>query len=145
MRQRFAAKDVGFALHLLQFTGTELRRQDFSMDFDFQLIGGGLANLAQSFVMSRGDVDGTFPRLSGAREVVIHDPAFGNGGVRRVHQIAIDPESDASLEHPLVKRETELGSLAPYMLIPIGGNPYAADLVTDYWAPVRALIRAALT
>jgi hypothetical protein len=145
LRQRLAAKDVGFAVHLLQFALGELNNHGFGTDFDFQLIAGGLGNLVQAFIGSRGDVDATFPQLSGARELVIHDPAFGDGGVRRAHQIAIDPGDDPTLDNPLVKRETELGSLAPYMLIPIGGNPYASDLVTDYWAPVRALVRTILS
>jgi hypothetical protein len=40
-----------------------------------------------------------------------------------------------------VKQEIQMGSLAPYMLIPIGGNPYASDLVNDYWSAVRRLVR----
>jgi hypothetical protein len=31
------------------------------------------------------------------------------------------------------------------MLVPISGNPYAADLVTDYWTSVRVLIASTLT
>jgi hypothetical protein len=47
-------------------------------------------------------------------------------------------------DNPLVKEEIALGSLAPYMLIPLGGNPYSSDLVNDYWGSVRSLVRTTL-
>jgi len=143
-RQRLAAKDAGFALSLVRFAVGELQNQDLSVDFDFKLITAGLGNLAGTFVGSGGDVDASFPQLSGARELVVHEAAFGDGGVRRVHQIAREPDQDGVADSPLVKEEIQMGSLAPYMLIPIGGNPYAADLVSDYWGSVRQLVRATL-
>lgn len=138
-RERFAAHDVGFALNLAKFSVGELRGQDLSSDFDFGLLSNGLSGLAQSFLTARGDVDATFPQLGSGRELVIHDLAFGDGGVRRVHYMALDPDGS---ESPLVAQEIAMGSLAPYMLIPQGGNPYAEDLVRDYWSSVRTLIRA---
>jgi hypothetical protein len=143
-RQRLAARDTGFALNLVRFSVGELQKQDLSVDFEFKLITGGLANLARTFVGSGGDVDASFPQLSGARELVVHEAAFGDGGVRRVHQIAREPDQDGIADSPQVKQEIQMGSLAPYMLIPLGGNPYAADLVDDYWASVRQLVRVTL-
>ena len=142
VRQRFAAKDAGFALNLVRFSLGELHDQDLTSDFDFQLIAGGLANLAQAFIGSRGDVDATFPQLSSARELVVHDEAFGDGGVRRVHHMATLPDDHGVPDNALIKQEIQMGSLAPYMLIPIGGNPYASDLVTDYWSAVRSLVKS---
>jgi hypothetical protein len=139
IRQRFSARNAGFALTLARFLLGELKDQDLVTDFDFQLMSGGLAHLAQAFVASFGDVDASFPQLGSARELVIHDAAFGDGGVRRVHYMATQPE-DA--DNSLVKYEIQIGSLAPYMLIPVGGNPYASDLVKDYWGSVRQLVRA---
>jgi hypothetical protein len=143
-RQRLTARDAGFVLNLVRFSVGELQNQDLSVDFDFKLISGGLGNLARAFIGSRGDVDASFPQLSGARELVVHEEAFGDGGVRRVHQIAREPDQNGTPDSPLVKEEIQMGSLAPYMLIPIGGNPYATDLVADYWASVRQLVRATL-
>jgi LytR_cpsA_psr family len=139
IRQRFADRDAGFALSLGGFMLGELKDQNLITDFDFQLVSGGLAQLAQAFVTSFGDVDASFPQLGSARELVIHDPAFGDGGVRRVHYMATQPEA---ADNELVRNEIQMGSLAPYMLIPVGGNPYASDLVADYWGAVRQLIRA---
>ena len=56
-----------------------------------------------------------------------------------MHYIATQPE-DA--DNSFVKTEIQMGSLAPYMLIPVGGNPYASDLVKDYWGAVRQLVSA---
>ena len=117
----------------------ELKDQNLVTDFDFELVSGGFAQLAQAFVTSLGEVDASFPQLGSARELVIHDPAFGDGGVRRVHYMATQPEDT---DNPLVKSEIEMGSLAPYMLIPVGGNPYASDLVAEYWGAVRQLVKA---
>jgi hypothetical protein len=143
--ERFGARDVGFALNLVRFSVGELRNADLSTDFDFSLVTDGLGALAQAFVTNRGDVDTSFPQLGSGRELVVHDEAFGDGGVRRVHYMALQPDANGVSENPLVAEEIQLGSLAPYMLIPPGGNPYAEDLITDYWGPVRSLIRARLT
>jgi hypothetical protein len=51
------------------------------------------------------------------------------------------PDDHGQADNPLVKEELRMGSLGPYMLIPIGGNPYADDLVSDYWQSVRQLVR----
>jgi hypothetical protein len=144
VRQRFAAKDVGFALNLARFSLGELKNGDLDSDFDFELIAGGLGRLAQAFVASGGDVDATFPHVGTARGLVVHDEAFGDGGVRRVHHMAAVPDDRGLPDHPLVKEEMRLGSLAPYMLVPIGGNPYATDLVGDYWSSVRELVKTTL-
>ena len=140
-RERFAHDDAGFALNLVRFSFSELTNKDLDSDFDFQLVTSGLAQLAQAFITAGGDVDASFPQLGGARELVVHDPSFGDGGVRRVHYMATAP---IPADNPLVLQEIALGSLAPYMLIPLGGNPYATDLVADYWGSVRALIQATL-
>jgi hypothetical protein len=143
-RQHMAAHDAGFALNLARFSLDELRNQDLTSDFDLQLLTGGLGSIATSFVTSRGSVDATFPQLGSGRELVIHDEAFGDGGVRRVHYMALDPNGYGIADSANVTQEIALGSLAPYMLIPLGGNPYSEDLVTDYWGSVRSLIRQRL-
>jgi hypothetical protein len=144
VRQKFAARDVGFALRLLRFSLGELKDQNLSSDFDFQLVAGGLSNLANAFVTNRGEADATFPQLGGARELVVHDEAFGDGGVRRVHHMSAISDDHGIADNALVKEEMRIGSLAPYMLIPVGGNPYSSDLVNDYWGSVRTLVSTML-
>ncbi len=61
-----------------------------------------------------------------------------------MHQIAREPDQDGIADSAQVKEEIQIGSLAPYMLIPIGGNPYAADLIDDYWTSVRQLVKTTL-
>ena len=145
VRQRIAARDVGFLLNLVRFAAAESGGQDLSTDFDLQLMLGGVSRMAQTFVTGHGDVHTEFPQLSASRQVVVHDPSFGDGGVRRVHAIEADLDDPSSPDDPLVQEEVRMGSLAPYMLIPVGGNPYAADLIAGYWPSVRQLVRGVLT
>jgi hypothetical protein len=144
VREHLEARDSGFALNLVRFLLGELKSGDLNSDFDFQLVGGGLGSLAQAFIVAGGNVDQRFPQLGAARELVVHDKDYGDGGVRRVRRIETNPDDEGIADQPVVKHEIQLGSLAPYMLIPIGGNPYAADLVDDYWTSVRTLIKSSL-
>jgi hypothetical protein len=145
VRQRIGAGDVGFLVSLARFAASEATNQDLRTDFDLQLVLGGLSHMAQTFVVGGGDVHTEFPQLGASRQLVVHDPSFGDGGVRRVHAIEADLGDPSSPDDPLVQEEVRLGSLAPYMLIPVGGNPYASDLVTGYWTSVRQLVRDTLT
>jgi anionic cell wall polymer biosynthesis LytR-Cps2A-Psr (LCP) family protein len=143
-RQRLGARDAGFTLGLARFALDELNRDDLQSDFDIGLLTGSLASMSQALVTSRGQVDASFPQLGNSRELVIHDEAFGDGGVRRVHHMASIPDDQGQPDDDSVKAEIAMGSLAPYMLVPISGNPYAADVVNDYWRSVRALISTTL-
>jgi hypothetical protein len=144
-RQRLGARDVGFTLGLARFTLDELNRDDLQSDFDIGLLTGSLGTMSQAFVTSRGQVDAAFPQLGNSRELVIHDEAYGDGGVRRVHHMASTPDDQGQPDDDSVKAEIAMGSLAPYMLVPISGNPYATDVVNDYWRSVRALVASTLT
>jgi hypothetical protein len=144
IRQRLETKDAGFAFNMLHFLGSELSSQDLSSDFDFQLIAGGLASLAGGLITNGGNFDQIFPQIGAARELVVHDLSYGDGGVRRVHSLVTNPDDGGIPDQPVVEQEIRLGSLAPYMLIPVGGNPYATDLVTDYWTSVRSLVKSRL-
>jgi hypothetical protein len=145
VRERIGAHDVGFLLNLVRFAAAERSSQDLTTDFDLQLMLGGVSRMAQTFVTGHGDVHTEFPQLSSSRQLVVHDPSFGDGGVRRVHAIEADLDDPSSPDDPLVQEEVRMGSLAPYMLIPVGGNPYAADLIAGYWPSVRQLVRGVLT
>lgn len=144
-RQKLASKDAGFVFNLLRFSLGELRGQNLATDFDFGLVAGGLGRVAQAFVRTRGNVDATFPGFGAARQLVIHDEVFGDGGVRRVHRIRDQPDSQGIPDHPLVKWEVRGRHLPPHLLIPIGSNPYAEDLVGEYWRSVRVLVRRTLS
>jgi anionic cell wall polymer biosynthesis LytR-Cps2A-Psr (LCP) family protein len=144
-RERLRARDVGFTLGLARFALDELNREDLQSDFDLGLLTGSLGNMSQALLTSRGQVETSFPQLGNSRELVVHDESFGDGGVRRVHHMASTPDDHGQRDDDSVKTEIAMGSLAPYMLVPISGNPYAADVVTDYWQSVRALIASTLT
>jgi hypothetical protein len=143
-RQRLATHDAAFVLNIARFGLAELRSQDLASDFDLNLVTDGLGSLAQAFIASRGDVDATFPQLGFGRELVIHDEAFGDGGVRRVHYMALMPNQFGVTDAASVTTEIQMGSLAPYMLIPLGGDAYASDLIAGYWSSVRTLIGSRL-
>lgn len=143
-REKLASKDAGFVAKLLGFAISEFRSQNLITDFNFALITNGLSRVAYAFLYNRGNVDATFPQFNAARMLVVHDDSFGDGGVRRVHRIMEYPDDHGIRDDPLIKREIQLNAIPPYMLIPIGGNPYAEDLVSDYWFSVRELIKTTL-
>lgn len=70
------------------------------------------------------------------RSIYVVDPAHGEGGVRWV-------EGDA-IENPVAKKDIETG-VYPHLAyeVPSGSNPYG-DLVTEYWGPVRSLVKSTL-
>jgi hypothetical protein len=101
--------------------------------------------------VAAGDIaPGKLPSVGGSTNLqrgnlVIHDPFFGDGGVLRVHNIR---DNVLSAAHPTIQQEVLTGILSPpdlgWMLIPPGGDPYAQDLIRDYWGAVRARVREAL-
>ncbi|GAC1329459.1 MAG: hypothetical protein NVSMB2_28490 [Chloroflexota bacterium] len=142
-KQRFADKDAGFLFGASRFMVQEFSNQDIRMDFDLAVIPNGLVRLAQTLLVSGGDLDTSVPSIASGRQLIVHDKYYGDGGVRRVHNIASAPDEEGP-DNPIVKAELAQGILPPNMLIPVGGDPYAHDLVTGYWASVRALVRASL-
>lgn len=70
------------------------------------------------------------------RSIYVVDPSDGDGGVRWV-------EGDA-IENPIAKKDIESG-VYPHLAfeVPSGSNPYG-DLVTEYWGPVRSLVKSTL-
>jgi hypothetical protein len=71
------------------------------------------------------------------RTLYVVDPASGDGGVQWVQANAND--------NPITQRdisEHRYGELA--MEVPYHGDPYAPDLVANYWPDVRKLIAARL-
>lgn len=73
------------------------------------------------------------PRIDRSRYIV--DPQSGDGGVRWA-------QSDATV-NPVAQKDIDAGVYGAGGLgvaVPLDGNPYG-DLVTGYWASVRALVR----
>ena len=64
----------------------------------------------------------------------------------RVHNIR---DNIMGAAHPTIQREVTSGILSSqevaWMLIPPGGDPYAQDLIRDYWGSVREFIGKRLT
>lgn len=66
------------------------------------------------------------------KEIYLVDSAHGQGGVRWVMG---DP-------NPITRRDVARGVYKDLATeVPIGGNPYAEDLVTGYWSSVRETIK----
>jgi hypothetical protein len=137
-------RDVGFVIHLSALLARSLAVGDLQLNFDQTLLLNGLNEVAHRLLTNRDDVELRIPRLLADHQLVVHDLAFGDGGVRRVHAISDDIAIDGHLDHPFVQEEVRGGYLPLWMLIPMGGNPYAADLVHDYWFSVRSLVATTL-
>ncbi|MCL4535847.1 MAG: LCP family protein [Bacteroidetes bacterium] len=69
------------------------------------------------------------------KTIYVVDKRQGDGGVRWVK----------GNDDPLIQEEFDKGFyLDRNMEVPVGGNPYADDLIEGYWASVRALVRSSL-
>lgn len=114
--------------------------------FDRQFWLGEFAEHVVDGNIAPGKVPSTSTSMNLQRSnLVIHDPYFGNGGVLRVHNIR---DNVLSAAHPTIQQEVMTGILSNpelgWMLIPPGGDPYAQNLIRDYWGPVRERVRQAL-
>jgi len=145
MQDALCHRDVGFIIHLSALLARSLAVGDLQLNFDQTLLLDGLNAVARRLISNPDDRELGIPRLQPEHELVVHDPVFGDGGVRRVHAIVDDLAEGVQIDDPRVQAEVRLGSLPPWMLIPVGGNPYAEDLVGDYWFAVRSLVATALT
>jgi hypothetical protein len=67
------------------------------------------------------------------KTIYIVDPASGDGGVQWVRANAHT--------NPITRQDMESGKYGDLaMEVPYNGDPYAKDLVTHYWADVRAIV-----
>jgi len=138
-------RDVGFIIRLSALLARSLAVGDLQLNFDQTLLLDGLSGVARRLILNPDDRELGIPRLLPEHQLVVHDPVFGDGGVRRVHAIAEDMADGGQLDDPRVQAEVRLGSLPSWMLVPVGGNPYTDDLVGDYWFAVRSLVATSLS
>lgn len=77
--------------------------------------------------------------------MVVHDKAFGNGSVTRVHNLRVYPNEENRHDSAKIKQEVAKNLLPDWMLIPDGGNPDAQDLISEYWQSVRRMVKKTLS
>ncbi len=142
-----AKKDPLFMIKVLNFIKGEIDSKNIQTDFDTNLLSrswqflGGLAG-AFGKSLAAGKVESHTPEINKNQMHVFHDPFFGDGGVIRVHNIKDNP--DIQRDNPTVIKEAQQGKLPDWMLIPTKGNPYASDLVKDYWQSTRQIVKQTL-
>ncbi|MBI4057748.1 LCP family protein [Candidatus Microgenomates bacterium] len=134
----------GFWFEMLKFLNKKRKEQDINYDFDSKsLLMGNIGDLARIgfTLIIRGDTSNSFPDTN--KTVYVVDLCCGDGGVQWVPA--------AAENNPIIAREVREGFYGrsgfgdPYAFeIPLGGNPYAEDLVTGYWKSVRNRIKELL-
>jgi len=129
------ATDIGFLGRAAVFFGGNVANESIAYDFDLRtLLVDNLRGLMADIRASAADE--SMPEV--ARTMYVVDPASGDGGVQWVQANTVD--------NPVTRRdvaEHRYGELA--MEVPYHGDPYAADLVANYWPDVRNLIAKRLT
>jgi hypothetical protein len=110
------------------FLNSALGDGTVAFDFDARaMLGDTFGNL-----LGGSDEHAAQPHV--ARTIYVVDPASGDGSVEWVRANAVI--------NSITRRDVEehrYGDLA--MEVPYHGNPYAPDLVTQYWSEVRTLTR----
>ena len=129
------------------FMDKKIADKDILFDFDPNLLDNslkGLVNLATKAFLNLGNVDFTLPYQDEKQEVVFHDPFFGDGGVARIHNLRTQI-TQRNMATETVRKEADEKEMPDWMLIPDGGDPYAKDLVKNYWGSVRKLVKEKLS
>jgi hypothetical protein len=127
-----------------EFLVRETSKQNATPDFDFSLVRDGLLDGVRLFLANKADVNTFVPEVDAGQEIVVHDILFGDGGVRRVHQVISYPDAYNVPDNSTLRAEAQLGYLPMWLLVPIGGDPLSLNYVDDYWGSVRDAVRAAL-
>ena len=141
-------KDPLFMFAILNFAKKQIDSKNIEADFDTDLLNrgwqflGGLAG-ALGKALSTGKIESKPPEINKHQQHVFHDPYFGDGGVTRTHNIKNTPGLER--DNPVVIEEAQHEKLPGWMLIPVNGNPKAANLVKDYWQTPRRLVKEALS
>ncbi|MBI5030587.1 MAG: LCP family protein [Chloroflexi bacterium] len=129
--------DPKFWLSISAFVTKQLITGGVAYDFDpVPLVVNNLRETASSVGKLTQSTSHEIRMPTIRRSIYVVDPAHGEGGVRWV-------EGDA-LENPIAKKDIETG-VYPHLAyeVPSGANPYG-DLVTEYWGPVRSLVKSTL-
>lgn len=138
-----------FLLTLINFIKQKESTKELRVDFDLSLLNrgaqlmGGLVNAVGQLIKGREIAETNLPEMDPNKQLVFHDAYFGDGGVTRVHNIK-NVRDPLRVDHPKVLDDIRNDLLPPWMLIPNGGNPYAKDLVNEYWQSVRKMVKEKL-
>ena len=135
------SSDPLFWLNAGKFTAGEIKSGMLAYDFDQTAliknqIGDVAINLGKYAAADKSQKSSglNFPRFNKRKYIV--DIAQGDGGVRWV---------GPTVDDAYIRADIKAGVYANYdMEVPYGGNPYAADLASDYWCSTRSLIQTAL-
>lgn len=139
-----------FMKKVQDFIGGHVGDKSVQMDFDISLINNansvlqGLINTALARFSGGRDIQMAIPESDPRKELVVHDPYFGdeNSGVVRWHNILNNNENIE--EDPRYKKLFDEGRINNWMLFPDGGDPNASDLIEGYYKPIRKGVRATL-
>jgi hypothetical protein len=133
-------KDYQFWLKLSTFIGSEMISGSIVYDFDpVALIVNNIGNTTASLQRARAPASDamtrSMPRIDRSKYIV--DSAHGDGGVQWVNANAVD--------NPITQKDIDAGMYKPIDFeVPLNANPYG-DLVTEYWASVRQLVKHSLS
>ena len=138
--------DVSFDLRLLRFLKAKLDSGELAYDSESIDIKGLLFNnfgVFLSGLLKPGSSSSEIPEFD--KGIYVVDPAHGDGGVMWVRaQARINQSIRQEIDSGYYER-LRAGGGDPYAFeIPIGGNPYAEDLVNGYWKSVRQLVKSRL-
>ncbi|MDP3888435.1 MAG: LCP family protein [bacterium] len=132
--------DPRFWLNLKDFLEKATAEKRLALDFNMQdLLLGNLASVGDLFGNALkaklfGEDLSFMPQIN--KNVYIVDRSQGDGGVSWVK----------GSQNPLTQQEYASGFYTdPNMEIPGGGNPYAEDLINDYWKTIREKVKELLT
>lgn len=127
----------------------ERRDKNLELEFDPNLLAkafDGMLKVTDRLLGNLGqNIELIVPEIDKSREIIFHDPYFGDGGVTRVHNILNFPNAGGRTDNPRILEEVRAQSLPAWMLIPDGGNPYSDDLIRDYWQATRSMVKQKLT
>ncbi len=147
-RQMSLFEKVTYLNSIKSLIEVELGNKNVEMEFDPNLISkafDGIFAIAGRFLGNLGqNIELTIPEIDESKQLVFHDPFFGDGAITRVHNIYNHPNSDGRIDNPKILEEVRKRQLPDWMLIPDGGNPYSNDLVRDYWQSTRRAVARVL-
>jgi hypothetical protein len=127
--------DVLFWWRALHFLNHETGNGSVAYDFDVKsLLVNNINDIFGSLRMALETEESpasAMPEIE--KTIYIVDPASGDGGVQWVRANAHT--------NPITRQDMESGKYGDLaMEVPYNGDPYAEDLVTHYWADVRAIV-----
>lgn len=139
-----------FLKEVTGFLDGQIRQKNIMCDFNLNSLTGnfirGLINMAASRLTNLGrNIEMSLPEIDSIQQININDPMFGGSAVSRTHAIEHNYQKPERHDNLRVVEEIKKRLFPPWMLIADGGNPYSADLVTDYWQSVRDLVKQKLT